>query len=58
MVSFSKACVFRRRKGKYVDMRGFHPLPAPPPITYSLAGSDSGDWKKISGILRLFPIPD
>jgi hypothetical protein len=43
-----KPCIFKK-KAEYVDRRGFHPFPAPPPIGYSLAGL-IGAFRKISEI--------
>jgi hypothetical protein len=36
-----KLCIVKKR-GWYIDRRGFHSLPAPPPIRYSMAGFPKG----------------
>jgi len=49
--------VFRKKKGKYVDRRGFHPLTTPPPIRYSLAGF-KGDIQVNFRDLDIIPYPN
>jgi hypothetical protein len=42
-----KPCIFYLKKEEYVDRRGFHPLPVPPPIRYSSAGLNLGHSRKL-----------
>jgi len=45
------------KKKEYIDRRGFHPLPAPPPIRYPLAGFNWGIQENFRD-LEIIPYPN